>query len=141
MANKVRGDRVKELRKSLHMSQYDLSNELNRLQAPVAQSWISAIERSGGGLKGDALAKLAFILGTSADYLLGMTDDPSPRESLENQVLLIEQDPARREHLQTIFNGVAKLPGDVRGQYYEAIEALYRGMAAKARSEKGLTNG
>jgi transcriptional regulator with XRE-family HTH domain len=141
MANKVRGDRVRDLRKALHLSQYDLSGELRRLNTEVAQSWISQIERNGGGLKGDSLAKLAFILGTSTDYLLGATDDPSPRESLENQVMLIEQDTERREHLQTIFNGVAKLPEGIRWQYYDAIEALYRGMAVKARTEKGLTSG
>ena len=133
MTPKLRGDRVRELRTALSLSQYDVSDELRRMGAEVKQSWLSQVERGGAGLRPEALTALAFLLGTSTDYLLGVTDDPSPREDLGAQVMLIERDEGRREELQRLFRAVEKLAPELKDEYYAMIEVLYRGLAARGK--------
>lgn len=136
MNQKLRGDRIRDLRKGLNLTQYDLANQVTRMGAELRQSWLSQVEQGRAGLRPDALRLVAAALNTSADYLVDATDDPTPRDSLEQQVMLLEQNEERREYLREIFNGVAKLPDDIRGQYYDALAALYRGYAIKARAAK-----
>lgn len=136
MNQKLRGDRIRELRKELNLTQYDLAMAVTRLGAELRQSWLSQVEQGRAGLRPDALRLVAAALNTSVDYLVDATDDPTPRDSLEQQVMLLEQNEERREYLREIFNGVAKLPDDIRGQYYDALAALYRGYAIQARARK-----
>lgn len=138
MSKILRGDRIRELRQALGMSQMDVCEELRRRGIEVQQSWLSQVEQGKGGLKASALSALAATLECSTDYLLGVTDDPSARVDLENQVLLIEQDPERRAYVQQIFIGVAKLPADLRDEYYRAIDALYMGIAVKGKQQKSV---
>lgn len=138
MSRLLRGDRIRELRQALGMSQMDVCEALRRRGVDVQQSWLSQVEQGKGGLKTGALSALSEILECSTDYLLGVTDDPSARIDLENQVLLIEQDPERRAYVQQIFIGVAKLPADLRDEYYRAIDALYMGIAVKGRQQKSV---
>ena len=42
------------------------------------QTMISHVESGRSGLVADGLARAAVVLNTSADYLLGLTDDPTP---------------------------------------------------------------
>lgn len=133
---RLRGDRIRHLRKHMNLSQFDLSAALRQRGVEVNQSWISQVEQGKGGLKTDALRRLADILECSTDYLLGVTDDPTARADLENQVLLIEQDPERRAMVQEVFTNVARMPSDLRDQYYHAIRALYVGLATEARQKR-----
>ncbi|MBQ8783068.1 MAG: helix-turn-helix transcriptional regulator [Clostridia bacterium] len=66
------GNRIKELRKSHHMSQIHLSIELE-----VSQETISAYENEKYYPSYQVLMKLSDIFNTSVDYIMGLTDDAS----------------------------------------------------------------
>lgn len=69
----LRGDRVKQRRLSIGLSQEELA-----LRAGTDQKRISKYERGESDANGETISQLAQALETSADYLLGLTDDPTP---------------------------------------------------------------
>ncbi|EUN34580.1 transcriptional regulator [Lactococcus cremoris] len=64
------GDKLKSVRKSRHLTQLELSKRLD-----VSKGTISAYEQSLSYPSIETLTRLCFILDTSADYLLGISDD------------------------------------------------------------------
>lgn len=73
------GARVKDLRQEKGWPQPRLADAVRALGVPVAEGEISRIET--GAIKNPGLAKLvglAKALGTSTDYLLGLTESPAP---------------------------------------------------------------
>lgn len=67
----IRGDRLRRLRDKRDLSQGQLAG-----YAGVAQSWISRLERGdASNIGAEHLQSVARVLETSADYLLGRTDD------------------------------------------------------------------
>ena len=70
------GERVHMLRRRLGWTQRELAQA-----ASINSNSLARIERSEvPDPGGQSVAKLARALETSADYLLGLTDDPAPRE-------------------------------------------------------------
>ena len=67
-------ERLKKLRKDLGISQRELARK-----AGISSAMISLYEAGKKSPTIDVLMKLAVVLEVSADYLLGLTDDPSPR--------------------------------------------------------------
>jgi transcriptional regulator with XRE-family HTH domain len=65
--------RVKALRKQLDITQEDLAQAIGVRSASYAR-W----ERSNRDCYAKNLARMALTLKTSADYLLELTDDPTP---------------------------------------------------------------
>ena len=72
------GQRMKEARKRAGLLQVDLAAALGDR---YAHNDISRVESGERGLRLDGLANAATELGVSADYLLGLTDDPTPAAS------------------------------------------------------------
>lgn len=70
----MRGDRVRERRELLRLSQSELAQRVG-----TGQKRISAWERGESGATDDMIIGLARAMETSADWLLGLTDDPTPR--------------------------------------------------------------
>jgi transcriptional regulator with XRE-family HTH domain len=71
----IRGDRVRELREKLDLSQRELGEKVG-----ISQGSISRIENNGSDdVMESTLQGLAQALQTSTAYLCGDTDDPSPR--------------------------------------------------------------
>lgn len=66
----VHAERIRERRKQLRISQEDLADVLG-----TTQSQISRYEKGENDPTGEILAALASALETSADWLLGLTDD------------------------------------------------------------------
>ena len=64
------GDKLKSVRKSRKLTQLELSKRLH-----VSKGTISAYEQSLSYPSIETLKKICFILDTSADYLLGISDD------------------------------------------------------------------
>lgn len=64
------GDKLKSVRKSRQFTQLELSKKLD-----VSKGTISAYEQSLSYPSIETLTKLCFILDTSADYLLGISDE------------------------------------------------------------------
>lgn len=69
----MRGDRFRSLRESKNYTHEELA-EL--LQLGTSQIW--RYENNKTDPAGDVLARIAKIFGVSTDYLLGLTDDPTP---------------------------------------------------------------
>lgn len=72
-------DRVRLLRGYLRLSQEGLGQRVG-----VSKSTISGIEREAQGISGIA-DKLAKALGTTTDYLYGLTDNPLPPNDEEDE--------------------------------------------------------
>jgi transcriptional regulator with XRE-family HTH domain len=92
------------------------------------QSHLSAIERGSRGLSIEFLIPLAKALDTSTDYLTGLTDDPTPRVTLNEQVILSVTDPVRRDHVQRILDNIERLAPDTRDRYYDILQTLALGI-------------
>ena len=70
----IRGERVRRLRLAQQMNQVDLEKA-----SGVGQSYISEIENGKRSSVGTVtIWGLSKALGTSADYLVGATDNPAP---------------------------------------------------------------
>jgi Predicted transcriptional regulators len=64
------GDKLKSVRKSRRLTQLELSKKLH-----VSKGTVSAYEQSLSYPSVETLTKICSILDTSADYLLGISDD------------------------------------------------------------------
>ena len=69
------GQRIAQARKNAGLGQVELAVALGDR---YDHSVISRVESGKSGLRLDGLAKAARELGVSTDYLLGLTDDPTP---------------------------------------------------------------
>jgi len=70
------GRRIRDRRKQLGKSQEELAEMIQ-----TDQTQISRYENGKNDPTGEVLTTLARALNTSSDYLLGLTDDPTPRMS------------------------------------------------------------
>lgn len=66
-------NRIREVRMVMRMTQSDLADATG-----ISQAGISRMEGEGLSLTAESLMRIAQALGVSADYLLGLTDDPRP---------------------------------------------------------------
>lgn len=79
------GRRLRILRTDLNMTQTELRNEMERRFAVgVGQNHISDLERADSMPSLQVAAAIAQVLGTSIDYLAGITDDPAPNAKNES---------------------------------------------------------
>lgn len=75
------GKRIKERRKALGMSVEDLARAIGKSRATVYRYENGYIE----SLPTEALVPVIDALQTSPDYLIGWTDDPTPRLKVEKE--------------------------------------------------------
>ena len=73
LSEDVIGDRIRLLRLKLRLSQVELGNKID-----VDESVISRWEANKTRMRRKSIAKIANVLCTSTDYLLGKTDDDRP---------------------------------------------------------------
>ena len=74
--------RIRDLREDSDLTQQQVSERLG-----MKQSQYSRYERWHRDIPTDILIKLAFLYGTSTDYLLGVTDERKPYARITNRVL------------------------------------------------------
>ena len=79
MPDKMLGERLTSARKRVGMSQRQLAAAMGER---YDQTMISHVEKGRSGFVRDGLSKVAGILGVSIDYLLGLTNDPTPADHL-----------------------------------------------------------
>lgn len=77
--------RIKELRNKHNLTMSELGDKLG-----VGKSAIAGYESGQRNPKIETLHKLSSIFNVSADYLLGLTDNPTPVEESTNLAKLIE---------------------------------------------------
>ena len=78
------GDRILLLRRHHHWTQKQLADKVGLSPNTIARVERNLVET----LRGDTIAKLARVLATSADYLLGLTDQRAqakPRRKADTQ--------------------------------------------------------
>lgn len=67
----MRGDRLKQLRENAELSQEELADELG-----ISEPQIWRYEKGESSPRADILTRLATFFGVSADYILGISDNP-----------------------------------------------------------------
>lgn len=94
------GKRIKALRTSRDFNQKDMMRALKKHGIDVGQSFISQVESDRKQPPLELLVALARVLGTTTDYLLMMTDDPTPATSTETQIVIDVEDRTERALLE-----------------------------------------
>ncbi len=115
------GKRVRILRQDMGMTQDEMHRRLADAGARVSRSYVSVIERQDILAGSDLVRGLAKVLNTSADYLLMLTDDPSPsRSNLEGETEPL--DAAVRNMAERINH----TPAPLRQQLLEVVDLILR---------------
>lgn len=92
------------------LSQEELAAEYRaRTGRPMHQTTVSGLLRGTRKPSREALGQWASFLGTSVDYLLGVTDDPRPPSDMEDQVVVPVFDHRRRAQLQDLTQTLAQM--------------------------------
>lgn len=86
------GDKVKQLRKKLGLTQQELAASIE-----LSQSAIGMIEGNKQGASNDTLIKLAQALNTTVDYLLSNDTTISTNDNTDESILEIDDDIRRIE--------------------------------------------
>lgn len=121
-------ERIKSQRMKRGMSQQKLADAIGTSQQTVGRWEV-------GGARPDAssMASLCRVLQVSADYLLGLTDDPTPPPQMTAEEMARWEEQADREAApMTDAELAAKLPPDMQ----EAVMALIRMERMKAEAKK-----
>jgi transcriptional regulator with XRE-family HTH domain len=69
----IDGKRLRQLREAHGFSRREVSERVD-----IAEAQVVRYEAGVNDATGDVLARLATLFNVSADYLLGLTDDPTP---------------------------------------------------------------
>ena len=80
-SKEIFGQRILELRKRYDETQAALGEVLG-----IGKNQISEIERGNATTTAERIALICQHYGVSADYLLGLTDDPVPKHAPKEQV-------------------------------------------------------
>jgi transcriptional regulator with XRE-family HTH domain len=129
----IQGERLRRLRESMGLTQAEVAARLSAAGAGVNQAFLSQVERGGKNVSLETLAALAGLYAVSTDYLLGISNEMASRENGEECAVLSESDPVLRSGLQQMFDGVERLPEDLRRQFYDAMQLVYLGIMHKRR--------
>lgn len=103
MGNKMRGDRLKELREGERLTQKDLAERLG-----ISEIQVHRYETGGAEPRADAVIKMAEYFNVSTDYLLGVTPERGSyfQERLEPKEARVISAWRRGERLEAI-KGIA----------------------------------
>lgn len=132
--NQIDPMRLKQMREEMGLTQAALAARVYGGKGGLNQSAVAHVERGIAGFRAETLGEVADVLGTSMDYLMGRTNDPTPYGELEDQIILVEKDPERRELLQRLFSAIQRLPEAQRREYVDAVTLLYSGVVARANN-------
>ncbi|MEV2908612.1 helix-turn-helix domain-containing protein [Paenibacillus larvae] len=90
-------DRIKSLREKKGMTQDELANRLNMNRANISNYERGIITN----IPSEVLNKMADLFGTSVDYILGRSDDPSPQ--VDTIAAHFEGDDFTKEEIEEIL--------------------------------------
>jgi len=126
--NKVVGDSLTKLVKLRGIdSQEELAKRLN-----VHQTHVSALLR-GAKLPSLELArKLAIVLDSNVDYIVGLTDDDKPFGDLDDQVVVTIDGPVRRAKVQGIADALRRMSDADLDLVASLVERIHNGRASDA---------
>lgn len=107
MEKGIVGERVRGLRDAHDWSRAEVARRMEAAGEKTHQSHITAIEAGTKSMSPRKLRVLAEVLETNTSYLVGETDDASPRSDLEDQVVAGIADGRSRRIVQEIVDLVA----------------------------------
>lgn len=82
------GKRMQYVRKERNkMTQLDLS-----IKTDIPKSTLAGYENDNREINFENLKKIAEVLNTSSDYIIGITDDPSPFKPNNDLLVMLESD-------------------------------------------------
>lgn len=108
------GDRIKELRNGINLSQVELTNRIK-----ISKAQYSRYENQNVQPPADVLNKLADVLGTTVDFLLNGNSGEKAKASLKNAELLNK------------FKELEALPDKEQNMIIQVVNALIRDYKAK----------
>lgn len=73
--------RIKEIRKLRNLSQIQVAQKIG-----MEQTQYSRYERGENEIKVNVLIDICKALNVSSDYILGLTEDPTPNWNIKNQI-------------------------------------------------------
>jgi transcriptional regulator with XRE-family HTH domain len=112
------GDRLRRIRKAHELSQAELATMLG-----LPQSWISELETGKRPhLDANTLARFCTALGVSADYLLGMTDDPTPVTGLTVVPTVVRHQATQNTAALALLEQWYATPDDHPPGYWDDLE-------------------
>lgn len=133
------GSRIRDLRLRRGLEPIDLA-----YHAGISEGYVYRIEgKNPPNVGAEIIAKLAEVLGTSADYLLGRTDDPRASAngdillSLEDSLSMADLDPQSAAIIQRIIGLLDRYEAAVRAK---AEEEGYDPDEAAAEAVASVTN-
>ena len=103
------GERLKKLRHSKGITQKELAEQLQ-----IGRSSIAEYEAGKKTPTGPVVAKIAKYFSVSTDYLLGLTDDPTPKSGelpafIKEKLKRLEELEKERERLLEIIEELKKI--------------------------------
>ena len=118
IATMIIGARLVEARKRAGLAQVDLAVALG---ARYDQPMISNVETGRRSLRLDGAVNAARELGVSLDYLVGLTDDPTPAD-LRNSASAVDDQHGAEDHIEQLAE-VAAAAGGGAQVYDETVTA------------------
>ena len=114
------GSRIVKARRRAGLAQADLAAALDKQRASI-----SMVETGHRGLPPDSLAKAAKALEVSADYLLGLTDNPMPTTELSAQVAKAAKYVAARYALRDAVETIrTRVSGEDKERGQDILQSL-----------------
>lgn len=118
------GKRAQLLRKDLGLKQGEVAEMVG-----IRHPYMSEIESDKANPTGEVLAKLAQALGTTTDYLLMLTDDPTRPQDNAAPVRLSEEAEAAAAMIDEMYP-------DLRRQAVAAVRGIYSHYEEHARRDR-----
>jgi transcriptional regulator with XRE-family HTH domain len=113
------GDRLRRRRKARELSQAELATLLG-----LPQSWISELETGKRPhLDANTLARFCTALDVSADYLLGMTEDPTPVTRITVVPAVVRHHATKNTAALALLEQWYATPDDTPPGYWDDLEA------------------
>lgn len=120
----LNGDRIRELRENLGLSQEELGDKMAAHGAHANQGYVSQLELGYKFPRLAAFVALLDALGTSADYLMNRTNDPTPVSQLQDRIHVVATDNAERARLTELLTLVQALPESEQAYMLDLIRRL-----------------
>lgn len=110
-------ERLKRLRTERGISQLDLTKRVKEYlgeEVTAYQSYIGNMEDANKRAlpSVQALRAIAVILETNTDYLLGLANDDRPLGDVDDQVVVVVEDPEERKIVQEVAEALARAKRD-----------------------------
>lgn len=118
------GKRIKLLRTGRDMNQKQLQAALKEHGVEVGSSFLSQLESSSKQPSLEMLIALAKVLNTTTDFLLMLTDDPSPSGSTDSQIVVDVSDRTERALIEDWLELMQDMEPERRESILRAVRLL-----------------